>query len=127
MSGQVSLASASANVAPQRCARRLEPNPDTRARYPFEFRLDVSYALASDRLTIRAVVANLGSRPMPASFGFDPAFRWPLTPGAAGVICIVGRAFASTAGFDGALCNKPGVVLIGPSASYSFEIRISVR
>jgi galactose mutarotase-like enzyme len=65
-----------------RCTWRLEPNADTRSRYPFEFRLDVTYALGADGLAIRAEVANRGDRPMPASLGFHPAFRWPLVPGA---------------------------------------------
>ena len=43
--------------------------------------LDVSYALDGSRLTMRATVANDGAEPMPASFGFHPAFRWPLVPG----------------------------------------------
>lgn len=69
--------------AASHCTWRLEPNADTRARYPFEFRLDVTYALDTKGLTIRAVVTNRGDRPMPASFGFHPAFRWPLVPGTA--------------------------------------------
>ena len=61
-----------------RCTWRLRANHDTRSRYPFAFRLDVTYALAANRLTISARVANEGDDPMPASFGFHPAFRWPL-------------------------------------------------
>jgi galactose mutarotase-like enzyme len=67
--------------AASHCTWRLESNDDRRTRYPFEFRLDVTYALDANGLTMRAVVANLGGRPMPASFGFHPAFRWPLVPG----------------------------------------------
>lgn len=66
---------------PSRCTWRLVPNADTRMRYPFDFQLDVTYALASDGLSITATVTNNGSEPMPASFGFHPAFRWPLLPG----------------------------------------------
>lgn len=68
-------------AAPSRCLWRLRANDRTRARYPFEFRLDVAYAIEGDRLTVSATVANEGDRPMPASFGFHPAFRWPLQPG----------------------------------------------
>jgi galactose mutarotase-like enzyme len=32
---------------------------------------------------IRATVANEGDEPLPASFGFHPAFRWPLVAGVA--------------------------------------------
>ena len=66
---------------PSRCTWRLRANEETRARYPFAFRLDVTYALDGARLTMRATVANEGDEPMPASFGFHPAFRWPLSPG----------------------------------------------
>lgn len=64
-----------------RCTWRLRANDETRARYPFAFQLDVAYALDGARLTMRATVANEGAEPMPASFGFHPAFRWPLVPG----------------------------------------------
>ena len=66
-----------------RCTWRLRANDETRARYPFTFRLDVAYALDGARLTMSATVANDGVEPMPASFGFHPAFRWPLVPGVA--------------------------------------------
>src|SRR3954465_549024 len=64
-----------------RCTWRLRANDDTRSRYPFAFRLDVTYALAANRLPISATVANEGDDPMPVSFGFHPAFRWPLVAG----------------------------------------------
>lgn len=63
------------------CTWRLRPNDETLKRYPFAFRLDVTYVLDGDRLMLRASVANEGDGAMPASFGFHPAFRWPLRPG----------------------------------------------
>jgi galactose mutarotase-like enzyme len=57
---------------------RLEADDAIRAVWPFEFRLDVTHALAGRTLTTTAVVTNLGEVTMPASFGFHPAFRWPL-------------------------------------------------
>lgn len=63
------------------CTWRLRPSDETRKRYPFAFRLDMTYALDGDRLTLRASVTNEGNGAMPASFGFHPAFRWPLRPG----------------------------------------------
>ena len=65
------------------CTWRLRASAETRARYPFAFRLDVTYALDGARLTMRATVANEDDETMPASFGFHPAFRWPLVPGVA--------------------------------------------
>lgn len=60
---------------------RLEANGETRALYPFDFRLDVRFAIDGGALTMSGEVSNQGEGPMPASFGFHPALRWPL-PGA---------------------------------------------
>ncbi|MFP5454925.1 MAG: aldose 1-epimerase family protein [Alphaproteobacteria bacterium] len=57
---------------------RLEPTPAIRESWPFDFRLDVRYAVEGSTLTISAEVLNQGAEPMPASFGFHPALRWPL-------------------------------------------------
>ncbi|MBB3772079.1 galactose mutarotase-like enzyme [Angulomicrobium tetraedrale] len=56
----------------------LLPDEETRKQYPFEFALAVTYTLIDATLTIEAVVSNPGAEPLPASFGFHPAFRWPL-------------------------------------------------
>lgn len=60
---------------------RLEADDATRAAWPFDFCLDMIFAINSATLTMTARVANRGGDPMPASFGFHPALRWPL-PGA---------------------------------------------
>ena len=57
---------------------RLAADAETRASYPFEFALDLQYAVSGATLTITAVIENRDSRALPASFGFHPAFRWPL-------------------------------------------------
>ncbi|MEI4484977.1 aldose 1-epimerase family protein [Frigidibacter sp. MR17.14] len=62
---------------------RLTSTEATRAAYPFDFRLDLTHALAGATLTVTAEVANAGSAPMPFGIGFHPAFLWPL-PGATG-------------------------------------------
>jgi len=62
---------------------RLPADAETRAGYPFEFELDVGFALSDAILTIEAAIRNLDDAPMPASFGFHPAFRWPLPFGCA--------------------------------------------
>lgn len=59
----------------------LRPDEETRKQYPFDFTLMVTYTLEEATLTIEAVVANPGKVPLPASFGFHPAFRWPLPYG----------------------------------------------
>ncbi|MDB5736722.1 MAG: aldose 1-epimerase family protein [Sphingomonas bacterium] len=57
---------------------RLSACPATRAIYPFEFQLDIGFEIVERTLTLSAVISNHGSDPMPASFGFHPALRWPL-------------------------------------------------
>jgi galactose mutarotase-like enzyme len=60
---------------------RLQADPASRALYPFEFELDVEFTVRGSSLTIAAVVKNTGPSPLPASFGFHPALRWPLPYG----------------------------------------------
>ena len=62
---------------------RLDANDKTRAMYPFEFSLEVAYRLDGTRLDIEAIISNRDGKPMPASFGFHPALRWPLPFGKA--------------------------------------------
>ena len=61
---------------------RLAASPVTRAIYPFEFQLDITFSVAERTLTLGAVLSNRGDGAMPASFGFHPALRWPLLFGA---------------------------------------------
>jgi galactose mutarotase-like enzyme len=68
--------------AADRVTFRLVDDAETRAAYPFAFRLDVTYALAGATLTIAVTIANPADTPLPASFGFHPAFAWPLPYGA---------------------------------------------
>ena len=63
------------------CRLSLGEDAETRAAYPFAFRLEVSYALAADGLTVTYAVTNPGAEVLPASIGAHPAFRWPLVPG----------------------------------------------
>ncbi len=57
---------------------RLSATPATRAIYPFDFQLDIVFALDGGTLAVHALIGNHGDTPMPASFGFHPALRWPL-------------------------------------------------
>jgi galactose mutarotase-like enzyme len=65
-----------------RAVFRLEADAGTRAVYPFEFRLDVSFSVAGSGLGITATLVNTGEGDLPASFGYHPAFLWPLPYGA---------------------------------------------
>ena len=65
------------------CRYELVASDVTRAVYPFDFRLSLTYALSGRALKVTAAVENRDARPMPFGFGFHPAFLWPL-PGAEG-------------------------------------------
>jgi galactose mutarotase-like enzyme len=62
------------------CTLALEDDEATRARYPFPFRLAVTYRLEPASLHMELELSNPGGRPLPASLGLHPAFRWPLAP-----------------------------------------------
>lgn len=60
---------------------RLDASDETLGLYPFDFRLEIDFALDGAALVMTARVQNRGGTPMPASFGFHPALRWPLPCG----------------------------------------------
>lgn len=60
---------------------RIESDDLTRAVWPFEFTLDMRFAIHGARLAMTGRVTNHSDRPMPTSFGFHPALRWPLPGG----------------------------------------------
>jgi galactose mutarotase-like enzyme len=60
---------------------RLSTDSETLAIYPFQFELDVTFVVEGPNLTMAACVSNSGDVGLPASFGFHPAFRWPLPYG----------------------------------------------
>jgi galactose mutarotase-like enzyme len=53
----------------------LTANAMTRAQYPFDFRLALTYVLADGRLTVQTRVSNLGDGPMPIAPGLHPYFQ----------------------------------------------------
>jgi galactose mutarotase-like enzyme len=61
------------------CTLTLADDVETRAAYPFAFRLAVTHRLTDDSLVTDLVVTNPGDRPLPYAFGVHPGFRWPLT------------------------------------------------
>jgi len=62
-------------------AFRLTADEATLQVYPFHFELDVRFALQGPTLSITTYIRNVGDEEMPASFGYHPAFRWPLPYG----------------------------------------------
>jgi galactose mutarotase-like enzyme len=61
---------------------RLKADDQSFKVYPFHFRLEVHFEIRDSMLVVRTSVGNDGEAPMPASFGYHPAFRWPLPCGA---------------------------------------------
>lgn len=53
----------------------------THGVYPYFFGLYLEYRIEGASLIMAAVLANMSDREMPASFGFHPAFAWPLPYG----------------------------------------------
>ena len=64
--------------AANRAVFRLVDDEQTRAVYPFAFALDATFTLTDATLAMAITVTNTGDRAMPMSFGFHPAFAWPL-------------------------------------------------
>lgn len=62
---------------------QLSASAETRDQYPFDFLLNVDFRIDGAGLTMTATVHNNGQVPLPASFGFHPAFAWPLPDGGA--------------------------------------------
>ncbi len=63
------------------CTLDLTDNAASRARFPFAFRLAVTYAVDDVHLDVRFEITNTGEETLPASLGGHPAFNWPLSPG----------------------------------------------
>lgn len=53
-------------------------NDVTRNQYPFDFQLKMIFEVRDNQLLMTAQVSNKGDCDMPFSFGFHPAFAWPL-------------------------------------------------
>ncbi len=64
--------------SPTSCRLALADDDETRAAYPFRFRLEAEYRVTEAALTIELAVCNVGKGVLPASVGLHPAFAWPL-------------------------------------------------
>jgi galactose mutarotase-like enzyme len=60
---------------------RLRDSDAMRAMYPFAFELDAAFVLEGATLAMTVTVRNPSDTPLPASFGYHPAFAWPLPGG----------------------------------------------
>lgn len=72
-----------AETFPDYARFRLEDSDATHAVWPFAFALDAEFVLGGATLAMAVTVRNTGDTPMPFSFGFHPAFAWPLPGGGA--------------------------------------------
>ena len=65
---------------PTFCRFVLVDDHQTRSRYPFPFRLQITYTANGSDLEVALQITNTGDEIMPASIGAHPAFNWPLLP-----------------------------------------------
>ena len=59
-------------------AFKLSADAESLRVFPFNFELEVHFELLGPKLIVMSCVRNRGDADMPASFGYHPAFRWPL-------------------------------------------------
>lgn len=55
----------------------LESTPETLAKFPFPFRLEIGYQLTDNRILVKWSVENTGKEEMPFQIGAHPAFYFP--------------------------------------------------
>ena len=66
------------NRAATGCRLVLHEDAESRAVYPFAFRLEIAFTLDDDTLEQSFTVSNPGRTVLPASLGAHPGFIWPL-------------------------------------------------
>ncbi len=66
---------------PNKAIFTLCSNEHIKQQYPFDFKLKIIFEIKDDTLSMTAEVSNKGDDAMPFSFGFHPAFAWPLPYG----------------------------------------------
>jgi len=72
-----------ADVSASHAILRMTDTAETRDQYPFGFLLEIGFAIDGATLAMTAKIGNPGDDPLPASFGWHPAFAWPLPYGVA--------------------------------------------
>ena len=59
----------------------VSANEETRASYPFDFTLEITFTLDGNELKVNANMINTGDKILPATFGAHPGFNVPLADG----------------------------------------------
>src|SRR5262249_53320063 len=67
--------------APQSCKLVQTDTAETRSRFPFAYRLTLTYVLRDTDLELTLEIENPGDDILPCSIGGHPALHWPLLPG----------------------------------------------
>ena len=62
---------------------QLSDSTETHAQYPFAFELDAHFRIEGTTLHMTVIARNMGDTPLLFSFGYHPAFAWPLPGGGA--------------------------------------------
>jgi galactose mutarotase-like enzyme len=68
-------------AGPTSATFRLTADAQTLAVYPFQFVLEVNFAIQDSTLSVTSWIRNRGDDDLPASLGYHPAFAWPLPYG----------------------------------------------
>ncbi len=58
----------------------LTDDTETRAMFPFPFRLTIAATIAAQRIDFSTTIENTGSETAPFAFGYHPALMWAATP-----------------------------------------------
>lgn len=66
---------------PSHARLRATSSDATRRAYPFDWELEVEYALAGGSIETTLSVRNTGTQTMPCACGLHPGFRWPFAGG----------------------------------------------
>lgn len=97
---------------PDGASLTLRDSGESRARFPFPFRLTLTYRLWPRGFSARFEIHNPGARPLPYAVGLHPGFLWdPDEPGAEGHSLRFGRE------------ERPEVPEIAPGGLFSAQWR----
>jgi galactose mutarotase-like enzyme len=86
----------------------LEESPYTLEMYPWPFRVELTYTLSTNQLTIDHRIENRGDSPMPLSPGWHPYFLVPMSPEGTKSDCVLEVPGKTRLGINVQNCNMTG-------------------